>query len=286
MFRGLVMLMMLAEVLRLPAVAAAFPGSAPWAWLGWFQTHAAWRGMTPHDVIQPAFSFLVGTSLALSLAARRERGESAGRALLRAVLRAVTLVLLGVFLRSLRFPATNTTFEDTLSQIGLGYVPLYLLARASRRVQLAAVGVILVGYWALFALWPLPGADFDWPAVGVPADWPHHPAGFAGHWDKNSNPAAAFDVWLLNRCPRAEPFVVNRGGYATLSFVPTLATMLLGLFAGQRLRGGAGLGRLAVIGAGCLLAGVLLDQTGVCPSVKRIWTPAWVLVGHLSRPWP
>ena len=72
--------------------------------------------------------------------------------------------------------------------------------------------------------------------MGVKADWPHHPTGFAAHWDKNTNPAAAFDRWFLNLFPREKPFTHNGGGYATLSFIPTLATMILGLFAGQWLR--------------------------------------------------
>src|SRR5207249_1162000 len=71
------------------------------------------------------------------------------------------------------------------------------------------------------------------------------------------------------------------GGYATLSFIPTLGTMVLGLFAGDWLRRDgshvAKLGRLTVAGLVCLAAGWALDVTGVCPSVKRIWTPAWTL---------
>ncbi len=281
-YRGLVMTMMLAEVLRLPAVARAVPDSAVWQWLGWFQTHVEWRGLTPHDLIQPSFSFLVGVALPFSLAARRGRGEAVGQAVRHASIRALVLVALGVFLRSLGRPNTNYTFEDTLSQIGLGYLPLVLFALASRRVQVIALAVVLGGYFTLFAAWPLPGPGYDWPAVGVPLDWPHHPAGFAAHWDKNSQPAAAFDGWFLNLLPRAEPFRFNGGGYVTLSAVPTLGTMLLGLFAGERLRSDtplrAKLGRLALAGGACLAAGVLLDQSGVCPSVKRIWTPAWVLL--------
>ena len=83
----------------------------------------------------------------------------------------------------------------------------------------------------------LPGAGFDYEKVGVPAGWPHL-QGFAAHWDKNTNFAAAFDQWFLNLLPRAKPFLFNRGGYLTLSFVPSLATMLLGLLAGG-LVGGA-----------------------------------------------
>ena len=58
-------------------------------------------------------------------------------------------------------------------------------------------------------------------------DWPHLMSGFPAHWNKNSNPAWAFDVWFLNLFPRSEPFRDNGGGYATLSFIPTLATMIL-----------------------------------------------------------
>ena len=279
--RGLVMLMMLAEVLQLPRVAAARPDSAAWQWLGWAQTHAAWRGLSPHDLIQPMFSLLVGTALPFSLAARRARGESTPRMAWHAAFRAAMLVLLGVFLRSLGRAGTNTTFEDTLSQIGLGYLPLFALAFAPRRWQLAALAATLGGYFLLFAAWPLPGADFDWASVGLPADWPHL-QGFAAHWDKNSNPAAAFDRWLLNHCPRTEPFRFNRGGYATLSFIPTLATMILGLFAGEWLRAdqpwATKLRQLILAGLGCLAVGVALDLSGICPSVKRIWTPSWVLV--------
>ena len=57
--------------------------------------------------------------------------------------------------------------------------------------------------------------------------------------------------------------------------------MILGLIAGGWLKdGGSGwskAGRLVVAGATCLAAGYVADYLGVCPSVKRIWTPAWTL---------
>ena len=81
------------------------------------------------------------------------------------------------------------------------------------------------------------------PTVGVSPEFVRTTSsGFAAHWDKNSNLAWAFDTWFLNLFPRKQPFVGNGGGYATLSFIPTLATMILGLMAGGvlRRRGGAG----------------------------------------------
>ena len=61
-------------------------------------------------------------------------------------------ILLGVFLRSTSRPITNWTFEDTLTQIGLGYGFLFLVGFRPVRDQWIALAVLLVGYWAAFAL--------------------------------------------------------------------------------------------------------------------------------------
>ena len=63
----------------------------------------------------------------------------------------ILLVCLGVFLRSTSSQQTNFTFEDTLSQIGMGYFFLFLLGLPRPRWQWLAFVVILVGYWAAFA---------------------------------------------------------------------------------------------------------------------------------------
>lgn len=279
-YRGFVMLLMMAEVLRLAKLAKALPDSALWKFLAYHQTHVAWAGCSLHDLIQPSFSFLVGVALPFSLANRLARGQSVKRAIGHAAWRALVLVLLGVFLRSIGKPETNFTFEDTLSQIGLGYLPLFLIGLCPRKVHWLALAVILIGYWAAFALYT-PPASFDYTAVGVPADWPHHSTGIAAHWNKNSNLAWAADVWFLNLFPRSKPFLFNGGGYATLSFIPTLATMLLGLIAGGWLLDEASPGkktaRLVVAGLLGLAIGQALHYSGICPSVKRIWTPSWAL---------
>lgn len=279
-YRGLVMFLMLAEVLHLGLVYKAFPDSMFWRFLAHHQDHVAWRGCSLHDLIQPSFSFLVGVALPFSLASRASRGQSRWVRWLHAGWRAAMLVLLGVFLRSFGQKQTNWTFTDTLSQIGLGYVFLFALGHLRVVWQWAAFVAILVGYWAAFALYPLPGPDFDYKAVsGLPAE--QRPTGFAAHWDKNTNPAWAFDVWFLNQFPREKPFTHDRGGYATLSFIPTLATMILGLIAGGWLRAGntpwAKVRHFAAVGLAFLASGYLLDATGLCPNVKKIWTPAWVL---------
>jgi predicted acyltransferase len=282
-YRGLVMFLMMAEVLRLCQVAEAVQGSRFWAFLCHHQSHVAWVGCSLHDLIQPSFSFLVGVSLPFSIAARRRKGASMRRMVGHAAWRSVLLILLGVFLRSIHTSQTNWTFEDTLTQIGLGYLFLFLLGCRSPREHGIALVTILVGYGAAFAVYPVAGAGFDYAAVGVSADWlrEHGLNGFAAHWQKNSNLAWAFDTWWLNLFPREQVFTHNGGGYATLSFVPTLATMILGLIAGDWLKAdrpaAQTLKRLLLAGGAGLAAGWLLDVIGICPNVKRIWTPSWVL---------
>ncbi len=183
-------------------------------------------------MIQPSFTFLVGVSLPFSIASRQAKGSGIPAMLLHAFWRGLVLVVLGIVLRSLGQPITKFTFDDTLTQIGLGYFLLFAIALTPRWSQVFFVATILGGYWALFAYWPLVPSDFDFSKVGVPNDWPHLLSGFAAHWNKNVNPAWAFDVWFLNLFPRTAPFEFHPGGYATLSFIPTLATMILGLLAG------------------------------------------------------
>ena len=200
-------------------------------------THVPWQGCSLHDLIQPAFSFLVGAALPFSIASRRASGQTFGQMLRHAAWRSVVLMLLGIFLRSMERPTTYWTFEDTLTQIGMGYTFLFLLAftlaDASRS---PSSSVILIGFWAAFVLYPLPGPDFDYTQVGVPANWPHLYSGFLAHFNKNSNLSWAFDTWFLNLFPREAPFRFNEGGWSTLSFIPTLATMMLGMWSGEWLK--------------------------------------------------
>ncbi|MBK5295612.1 MAG: DUF5009 domain-containing protein [Vicinamibacteria bacterium] len=274
------MLLMMAEVLQLSRLAEAFPASAVIGFLAYHQTHVDWAGCSLHDLIQPGFSFLVGVALPYSVARRQAEGRTVGPLFGHALWRSVVLIALGIFLRSMHSRQTNFTFEDTLTQIGLGYPILFLLAFRSVRTQWTALGLVLTGYWLAWVLYPVPGPGLDYQAVGVPADWTHHYTGLAAHWNKNSNLGQAFDVWFLNVLPRESPFVANGGGYLTLSFIPTLATMILGLIAGGWLRGAAPaipLRRLIVAGVAGLALGGLLHVTGICPVVKRIWTPSWTL---------
>ena len=280
-FRGTVMILMLAEAMRLPEVARAFPHSALWRLIAFNTEHVEWQGCSLHDLIQPGFSFLVGAALPFSIASRKMKRQTFGNMLGHAAWRALLLIFLGIFLRSLHSPQTYFTFEDTLTQIGLGYVFLFLLGFTRVRTQVLALVLILICFWAAFALYPAPGPQFDYSRVGVPQNWGHNYTGFLSHWNKNSNLSWAFDVWFLNLFPREQPFVFNEGGWSTLSFIPTLGTMILGLLAGEWLKGKGSkeekLRGLAIAGAGLLLLGLVCQWAGICPIVKRVWTSSYTL---------
>ncbi|MCY2951126.1 MAG: DUF5009 domain-containing protein [Planctomycetota bacterium] len=278
-YRGFVMLLMASEGFGITRVAKHFKESPVWQQLAYQTDHVQWVGCSLWDLIQPSFMFMVGVALAFSIASRVAKGQSFTRMLLHAAFRALALVWLGIFLRSVSHIQTNFTFEDVLTQIGLGYVFLFLLVWTKPRTQAIVAFGILIAYWAAFAAWTVPPAGFDYASVG--ANGGLYLQGFAAHWGKNTNIAAAFDRWFLNLFPRLEEFKYNGGGYLTLSFIPSLATMIFGLLAGQLLRSSrpAGLKVAILVLAGllCLGAGWALDAFGVCPIVKRIWTPSWVI---------
>ena len=280
-FRGAIMLLMASSAFGVPQIAKNFPDSAVWKFFGYEFEHAPWAGCTLWDLIQPAFMFMVGVALPWSVSNRQARGEHFSRMFGHAVWRALLLVLLAVFLTSASSRQTDWIFTNVLAQIGLGYTFLFLLYFTKPRTQWLAAFGILFAYWLAFALHPVAPASFDWKSVGVPANWPHHLTGFGAHWEKNANVAATFDLWFLNLFPRQAPFAFNVGGYQTLNFVPSLATMIFGMIAGRLLRSETALSeklkRLVLAGVAGMVVGALLHFAGLCPIVKRIWTPSWVL---------
>jgi predicted acyltransferase len=287
-----------------------------WNTAAWQLDHVAWTGCVAWDLIQPAFMFMVGVAMPFSYAKREARGDSWGLQFTHALIRSLILIGLGIFLRSPdhNLPPeqqiTYFTFEDVLTQIGLGYIFVFVLLRAPFVAQLVAVLVILGGYWFAFYRYPLPPPEGN--AVtrymsergAKPAVWNQFtdaglkPTGVAPHWNKHTNAAAAADRVFLNLFPRGgqpwegKKFWVNGGGYQTLNFIPSIATMLFGVMAGQLLRGPwtqrRKLATLMAAGLVCIVVAMAIDTTiwpfhfdrlnySLCPIIKRIWTPSWAV---------
>jgi heparan-alpha-glucosaminide N-acetyltransferase len=251
--------------------------------------HVQWRGGVFWDQIQPSFMFLVGVSMPFSFNRRRARGDGWLRLFGHALARSLILIALGVFLESNGKLQTNYAFTNVLAQIGLGYTFAFLVLGRPMALQLAIALLILFAYWLLFALSPLPGPQLQSGIYGA-NETQIIMNGFFAHWNKNANVATAFDRWFLNLFPRStdDLFLFNPGGYATLNFIPSIATMIFGVVAAEVLLAPPGRVSKARIllfaGVLCWMLGQLLDAS-VCPIVKRIWTPSWAIASTAWACW-
>jgi heparan-alpha-glucosaminide N-acetyltransferase len=291
-YRGLIMITLAFGGFGLAKTAGNMleqqPDSTLWALIQNQFTHAQWVGCTYWDLIQPSFMFMVGVSMPYSYSKRREGGSGYFGMLLHAFSRSVILVLLGIFLTSNWSDSTSWSFMNVLSQIGLGYTFVFLLLNRSWVTQSLAVATILVATWFLYESHPGTGIDTDQAnsEIGISEEWASvHLEGVKPAWRKNANFGHSLDRWLLNVAnpylPRKTHFEFNSGGYQTFNFFPSIATMLLGLMCGEFLRSGASnrrvLQTLLVAGGLGVLWGYNLDQFGISPMIKRLWSPSWVL---------
>ena len=278
-FRGFVM-MALALQGYFPGIAMSRPGNPIFEFLGRQFSHVDWQGMAFWDTIQPSFMFLVGVSMTFSHYSRRGRGDSLQKVAGHVLYRSLVLIALGIMLASAHSERTVWLFGEVLCQIGLAYPFAYLVVGRSRRTQLITGGAILIAMWLAFALYPVPGAGFDYSAIGLTAD-PGPYTGFFAHWNKYTSFAFAFDRWFINLFPQQQPFLANTHYGPTLNFVTSIVTLIFGVMAGDLLRSARPTRDKALdlvkAGAVSLALGLVAGFT-ICPIVKSIWTPSWVLV--------
>jgi heparan-alpha-glucosaminide N-acetyltransferase len=287
-YRGLIMVTLAFSGFGLAQTATNHlredPASEVWQFVRSQFEHVEWTGCGYWDLIQPSFMFMVGSAMAFSYAKRRRQGQTFLRMFGHALWRSIVLILLGIFLISNGRRETNWSLMNVLTQIGLGYTFLFLLWNCHFVLQFLAAAAILAGTWFLYTQYPDAGINLQSgnQKVGVSSAWAQkHLEGIPPAWHKNSNVGQRIDVELLNSLPRQTPFRYDAGGYQTINFLPSLATMLFGLMCGELLRSGGSprtkLVLLFVAGLAGLAAGEALNRAGVCPLIKRIWTPSWAL---------
>lgn len=312
-FRGFIMLMLAASGFGIYQLSRTDESSLLWTllnresfeFLGFHFEHPPWESnfvpgslvategspwlkwkVSFWDLIQPAFMFMVGMAMPFSYVRREAQGQSRWKRTAHALYRAFVLVLLGVFLSSTGSDATNWIFPNVLCQIGWGYFFVYLLMGVPRWGQITAFVTLLVGTWIAIHVTP-PAFDYVPEEVGARRELGEVFLPPYERWSKNGNLFHEFDTWFLNLFPRPgkgtpeeKAFHYNSGGYTTLNFVPSMATMLLGIFCGQFLliapRTWKTFGWLCLAAVLCTALGVFAGAT-CCPIVKRIWTPSWVL---------
>lgn len=217
--------------------------------------HAEWFGCTLADFIFPFFMLIVGVSLSLALGPQIDRGEDRA-GLTRTVLwRGLRIFLLGIalhYVAHLLLPGRDFRLLGVLQRIGISFAVVGTLAIHVRdaRVQWSIFGAILLGYWALL--------------------------GGYGSLLPDQNLCDHIDSLLLG--PLAYTFDPATGHAhdpeGTLSTLPALATVILGVRVGAWLRNGKE--RIVVLaGFGAVLLAWLWSQ--VLPLNKQLWTSSFVL---------
>ena len=220
--------------------------------------HAEWIGFTAWDVIMPLFLFIVGTSMPVALSKRLSRGDSKRSLYLHTLRRVCILWILGMAAQGNLLgldPSKFFFYSNTLQAIAAGYlVSTVLILNTGIIAQLGSIVVMLVSYWLLLVLVPVPGHG-----AGVLT-----PAG---------NLAMYVDTLILGR--------FRDGTHYTwiLSSLGFASTVMLGVMSGHiLLRGKGPRGKiLSLAGAGCGCVALGLVWSGCFPIIKHIWTGSFVL---------
>ena len=121
--------------------------------------HSEWNGFTLADWVFPCFLFIVGASIALSLA-KHEGDEWRRKSIyLRVLRRAAVLFALGVLLNGFPdYDMSSLRIMGVLQRIALAYILASAIILSLRRQEIWVLcGILLAGYWLLMAYFPVPG---------------------------------------------------------------------------------------------------------------------------------
>ena len=221
-------------------------------------SHVEWEGFHFEDLIFPLFIFVMGAVLPFSISRRVERGQDVVRVHLHVIRRTALLLLLGLIYNGLlEFNWSEMRWPGVLQRIALCYFFAALIVIHTRwRVQAILVGVILLLYWAVTMLVPVPGYG-------------------AG----NLTMEGCLSSWIDQHVIRGVLYYKHGDNEGLISTFPAVCTALLGVLAGQWLRsdrtGSRKAAGLAAAGVLCVIAGYVWGH--VFPIIKILWTSSYVL---------
>lgn len=235
-----------------------------WSWavsMGIQFTHVDWHGFVVYDLIFPLFLFLAGVSTPFSLGSRLEKGADRQELLRKVVSRGLILFFLGVIYNNGIFHTEweKMRYGSVLGRIGLaGMFAQIIYIYFSQKAQWIWFVSLLIGYWLFMAFYPVPGCG-------------------AGLFTMECNPTSYWDTLLMPGHLYLE--IHDPEGF--VSTIPSIATALMGIFAGNILRKKTtGKQQKALyLAAGGLVSLVLAVLWGtVFPVNKNLWTSSFVLM--------
>lgn len=223
-------------------------------------THSVWNGCTLADLVFPFFVFIVGIASVLTLSKAREQGYSLNQLLPKIIKRTFLIFLIGLLLNAFPYHFDFATIRvfGVLQRIAICYLFasfLFLTTRLS--TQAIVLGGLIVGYWLLILLWPVPGYG-------------------PNNLTQEGNLAAYIDRMLFSSNHLYGKFFDPEG---FLSTIPAIATALLGNLTGAWLLSSYSrehkLAGMIITGVLGLIAGWLWGLE--FPINKTLWTSSYVL---------
>jgi predicted acyltransferase len=220
--------------------------------------HVAWQGLHAFDIIWTLFMFMVGVSLAFSIAKRKQKNESSRSIYSHTIKRALILFVLGMAAQGnlLDFNlGTLHPFYSVLHGIAAGYLIATIVTMNLRaKGQAIVTAIFLVSYWILLLVIPVPG-------VG------------RGVLTSTGNAATYIDSLIMGR------FYYGENTWF-LSYLGFASSVLIGVLAGELLLSARSKKTTCLMlyayGAGLLALGLIWSIW--LPIIKLLWTSSFVLV--------
>jgi predicted acyltransferase len=258
------------DIFRGLTIAAMILVNDPGSWSESYPQlkHASWNGWTMTDMIFPFFLWIMGVAMTFSFAKRREGGASSGSLMAHTLKRSAIIFALGLVVNGFPFGVGATfswaTFRipGVLQRIAICYlVVAVLFLYTSQKTQIIWSVTLLVLYWALMKLVPVPGYG-----AGV-----LEPMGNLG-WYLDSHLLSGH-TWIYAPAPGFDPEGI-------MSTLPAIATTLFGVLTGYWLRSVRQPEEktvwMFVTGFPLVVLAIVADMW--FPINKNLWSPSYVLL--------
>ena len=213
--------------------------------------HHPWHGLHFWDLVQPAFMFIAGVSLAYSLNKQYSQGVTWIQSFKKVLRRCGWLFFFGVLDYAVRPKGLSFELWDVLTQLSFTTLIAFLVFWWTMIGQAATCVFLLLITEFLYRFINIPG--FDRP------------------FTDQHNFGNYMDLVLMNK--------INNDGWVAINCIPTAVHTIAGAMAGKLLLGAKkDKLRLMVIWAGIALAiGYGLDLLNITPIIKRIATTSFTL---------
>lgn len=240
-------------------------GKTEYAWvdaLAMQFEHPEWIGFTFYDFIFPLFLFIAGVSIPFSVTKGLENGTSKKEIYKKAFIRMLILIVLGIFDKNAPVPFFNwheIRFVGVLQRIGVaGFVATLLYLNFSWRQRILWIGGILLFYYAIIFLIPVPGYG-------------------AGDLTMEGNLHGWFDRHFLPGRLLQKIFDEN----GLLTTLPAICLTIMGTLAADVLmmKNKTDVEKLKVFliaGVSCIVVALLWGLH--FPIFKRLWTSSFILL--------